>query len=386
MDLPNIPIKNPHVVLRRKRAGIFIVIAVVWLVIGVMGYRQELFNRSLAEEAPNLSDPKHWADMPRLLVSDLDSPRWGMEFTPSLFPLDNIVHGGPGKDGVPALTQPHIIDAADFFIVNQESLVIGLDLNGQTRAYPLDILQYHEVVNDTLAGQPLLITFNQLSGLARVFSGRVDGRLLTFGSSGLFYQSSMLIYDRQTAPYEESLWSPMQMIAVCGPAAASRLRLEPFDADLMRWSAWSKLHPETTVLSMQTGFDKPYHRPSEARYLHNDFPMMPVPERSGRRPDLLNKELTLILQIGELVKAYPFSDIRSAHGEAIDDMLGRHRLRLSLDKASGQITVVAPDEPDLPIIRSYCYWFVWDAYYPEGKVYTGPGHRLIIQDSGQPLQ
>lgn len=354
---------------RTKRILIFVMLGGLWLAIGVWGYRQERMMVDLVERTTKPVEPEHWVDAKRTLASDPDSPRWGLDLTNCQLPLEKLVHGGPGLDGVPALTQPHYIPAAQAFFLKPESQVIGVTLDGQSRAWPLSILQYHEIINDTLAEHSLLVTWHPLSGTAMVFFGKIGGQRHVFGNSGLFYLSAPLIYDRQSVPYAQSLWSPLLMRAVSGPAMGEGLRLELVDADLMSWDGWVRLHPETTVLSMNTGFSKSYNQSSEGSYESNDYLMMPVGERSGRRPDLKNKDEVLIVQAGESFKAYPIVDFRAREGGRLTDEMAGHRLELAWDAASGRVSVQAEDEPDLPLARAYSYWFAWDAYHPAGAVY-----------------
>ncbi|MBT5928092.1 MAG: DUF3179 domain-containing protein, partial [Verrucomicrobia bacterium] len=129
----------------------------------------------------------------------------GFDLAESTIPVSEIVRGGPPRDGIPAIDNPKFLlsDAAQF--LSDDELVIGLTRNGITRAYPLRIMLWHEVVNDTFGEEPVAVTYCPLCGTAVAFEAMIKDHKLTFGVSGLLFQSDVLMYDRQT----ESLWSQL---------------------------------------------------------------------------------------------------------------------------------------------------------------------------------
>jgi hypothetical protein len=175
-------------------------------------------------------------------------------------PLDEIVSGGPPPDGIPPIDEPvyeSIEQAASW--LDDTSPVMVVDVEGDVRAYPLAILTWHEIVNDTVGGLPLVITYCPLCNSALVFERTVDGpdgeELLDFGTSGRLYLSNLVMYDRQ----HRNLWTQFEGEGVVG---------EPFlGAQLTRVPAWlfgfaelTELHPQAQVLSRDTGFDRDYGR------------------------------------------------------------------------------------------------------------------------------
>jgi len=170
-----------------------------------------------------------------------------------LIPQNQIVSGGPGKDGIPALTNPRIVTPGegDSFL-QEDDLVLGAIVNGEARAYPHGILWWHEIVNDVLGGKPILVTFCPLTGSGIVYDPEVDGRGLNFGVSGLLFDNNLILFDRST----DSLWSQMRLEAICGPFQGTRPKLLPVVQ--ATWAAWKSLHPETTVVSFNTGFRRNY--------------------------------------------------------------------------------------------------------------------------------
>lgn len=162
--------------------------------------------------------------------------------------------------------------------------IIGVELNGEVRAYPLNILFVHEIVNDELGGVPIAITYNPLADSAAVFDRRIDGETLTFGVSGLVYQSNLVLYDERppTSAMNESLWSQVQARAIAGPAAARGERFTIIPAQLMSWAEWRTLHPDTSVLARDPNLLKRYKR-TYNQYFDSDklhFPVEPLPPES----------------------------------------------------------------------------------------------------------
>jgi hypothetical protein len=147
----------------------------------------------------------------------------GFEIRRPLVPRDEIVQGGPPRDGIPALDEPDSVEAGDARFLKPDDRILGISLRGAARAYPIRILNYHEVVNDRIGTEPVVITYCPLCGSGMAFSSEVGGRLLTFGVSGLLYNSDVLLFDRQT----ESLWSQLRKQAVTGPLKGQELEMLP---------------------------------------------------------------------------------------------------------------------------------------------------------------
>jgi hypothetical protein len=173
-----------------------------------------------------------------LLSSDFDLSKRSV-------PLDQILPGGPGKDGIPALLSPRFVRVLDATFLTDSDRVLGLDLAGDAKAYPVKILNWHEIVNDAVGGKQVVITYCPLCGSGIAFDATVQGKLHTFGVSGLLYQSDLLMYDHQS----ESLWSQIAMEAVAGPLTGTRL--VPLFLEHTSWADWKAKHPTTVVLSSQ---------------------------------------------------------------------------------------------------------------------------------------
>jgi hypothetical protein len=176
-----------------------------------------------------------------------------------LVPEDQIVSGGPGKDGIPSLTNPEVVSAAegDTFML-AEDLVLGVVVNGEARAYPHAILWWHEIINDVLGGKPVTVSFCPLTGSGLVYDPVIDegdeGQVFNFGVSGLLFDNNLILFDRTT----DTLWSQMRSQAICGSLQGKSPTLLPLVQ--MNWSAWKELYPEATVVSPNTGFSRNYDR------------------------------------------------------------------------------------------------------------------------------
>ena len=158
----------------------------------------------------------------------------GFQVQPHAIPLEEILSGGPPKDGIPALMDPKFLSANEVDFLSPQDRVLGIQGTQQAKAYPITILNWHEIVNDTLDGTPVVITYCPLCGTGMGFLRTVGPHPLTFGVSGLLYQSDVLMYDHQT----ESLWSQIAMQAVTGKSLGQHL--EPIFLEHTTWSAWRK--------------------------------------------------------------------------------------------------------------------------------------------------
>ena len=272
-------------------------------------------------------------------------------------PVQDIRSGGPPPDGIPAILAPEMISLEKAGYLAEEDQVLGLQIGTEARAYPVKILNYHQVINDRVGGVSLVVTYCPLSGAALVFHRLVAGQEVTFGVSGLLYRSNVLLYEHQT----ESLWSQMLRKAVAGPLSGRRL--ETFAVPLaLSWGEWKKRFPATRVLAMPTGFDRDYHIDPYGNYARSAALWYPV----GRvRRDLPPKTLVLGLASGSHAKAYPL-DRLAAKGARLHDSLGGRAIDVAISGQGNVTAVVAGD--DLPLEYVGVYWFAWQAFYPHTLV------------------
>ena len=205
--------------------------------------------------------------------------------------LDEIEWGGVAVNGIPPLEYPARLAADDAGYLADDHVVFGIALDGEARAYPKRILAWHEMALDRLGGLELTIVYCTLCGTVIPFGSVADGRHLTFGTSGLLYRSNKLMFDHET----KSLWNTFEGVPVVGELVGSGLRLTPHAVVTTTWGEWRRRHPETTVLSLDTGHRRNYAEGAAYRaYFGSDDLMFAVSRRDARLP---NKEEVLVLRL-----------------------------------------------------------------------------------------
>ncbi|MEE8486541.1 MAG: DUF3179 domain-containing protein [Gemmatimonadota bacterium] len=247
------------------------------------------------------------------------SDNWETDFSVASVPLSEIVAGGPPKDAIPAIERPKFVsvDVAGGWLFERDPILI-VEIDGEVKGYPLGILIWHEIVNDQLAGVPLVVTFCPLCNAALVFDGRLGGRVLDFGTTGRLRQSDMVMYDRQT----ESWWQQAVGEAIVGFLTGETLTMIP--ANTLGWDRARQLYPDMRVLSRDTGFPS---YTSSGRYGQN--PYKNYDSRDGPFKRFFQGRITADLPAMERVAAIDhgngwaatFSDLKekgTAHGTLED--------------------------------------------------------------------
>ena len=291
-----------------------------------------------------------------------------------IIPAEEIRSGGPPKDGIPALTDPSLVSAAGAGYLSDQDLVVGVNLDGETRAYPLRILVWHENANDTVGQTPIAVTYCPLCQSTMVFDRRVGGQTREFGISGLLYNSNVLLYDRQEDPKQESLWSQGELRAVSGPAAKAGLRLTLLPSDLTTWGDWKARHLDTQVLSLETGHRRSYGQDPYAGYFASDELMFPVAVKIETPDRYRNKELMAVVYTDHGNKAYAVDEVAKAAGPdgLLPDRIGELEVKVYYVKEGPSIRITAGPE-ELPVPVAYMYWFVLASMQANVPVYTLPG-------------
>lgn len=219
----------------------------------------------------------------------LQNSALNVDYSQSTVELDLVLSGGPGKDGIPALTNPEF-EPIEESIVAEDTQVIVVENEGEVKVYPYSILVWHEIVNDTVGGKPLAITFCPLCGSAIVFDREIDGGVVDFGVSGFLYESNLLMYSRED---NESLWSQSLGQAVVGERAGEELVYLPLQ--LMTFAEAVVEYPNATVLSANTGFTRDYTGNPYAGYEDTEETSFPVSVNDNRFPA---KEVFYIVPVG----------------------------------------------------------------------------------------
>ena len=275
-------------------------------------------------------------------------------------PLDQIVEGGPAKDGIPAILVPRFVTANDAAYLADEDRVLGLSLETETKAYPIKILNWHEVVNDRVGGKDVLISYCPLCGTGMAFDSTIKGLPHTFGVSGLVYQSNVLMYDHQT----ESLWSQIGMQAVTGPLTGEKLA--PIFLEHTTWAEWRAAHPSTLVLATKTSLFRNYDRDPYTGYAENRELFF---DTAHFDPSYHPKEWVVGIELNGVEKAYPFAEIKKVRSP-ISDQLGGQAITIHFNPQSRSASVTDADGKPLPSVMAY--WFAWYTFHPKTKIFTAP--------------
>ena len=282
----------------------------------------------------------------------------GFNLTNSLVPAEQIHHGGPPKDGIPAIDRPKFLTAWDAGFLKPEDRVLGLTFNGISKAYPVRILNYHEIVNDKVQNDAVVITYCPLCGTGMAFYADIAGRTRSFGVSGLLYNSDMLLYDRES----ESLWSQLMKQAINGPLKGEKLQQIPLTHTT--WRDWKKQHPQTQVLSTKTGYSRDYSRTPYPGYSKSDVIMFPVNYQAAQYHP---KEQVLGLEIGATFKAYPFSELAKLDNPVFHEVVAGQKLEVQFDLLNRTGKILDENRNEIPTVISY--WFARVAFHPETEVF-----------------
>ena len=228
---------------------------------------------------------------------------WNTDWERHTIDYDEILSGGPPRDGIPSIDAPTFDsqDVAGIWLASNEP-VIAVEIDGEARAYPLQILTWHEIVNDTINDVPIIVTFCPLCNSALVFDRRFEGQVFEFGTSGLLRNSDLIMYDRTT----ETLWQQFTGEGIVGELAGEQLTFLP--STLVSFKDFSEAYPEGVVLSQNTGFNRAYGRNPYAGYDSIDQPFLFAGELDGRLPAMARVVTVSLADVGVDV-AYLVSDL-----------------------------------------------------------------------------
>ena len=302
--------------------------------------------------------------------------------------LEEITWGGVGVDGIPSLDDPELIAAAEADYLRDDDLVFGVEINGDARAYPLRIMGWHEMFNETIGGVPVALAYCTLCGAGILFETQVEGREapFVFGSSGFLYRSNKLMFDRET----DSLWNQFTGEPVVGPLAGSGIKLKIRPVAITSWGRWRARKPDTRVLSLDTGHSRDYG----SGVVYQDYfasPKLMFPALVDETR-LKQKDYVFGIRSVGAAKAWPVAAF--GEGRVINDRVGQQEVVLIGDARTRSVrayaregrsfeasvdrrqlsgpgglwrveeeALVGPDGTRLARIAGHIsYWFAWDGY------------------------
>lgn len=264
--------------------------------------------------------------------------------------LDKLMQGCPARDCIPSIDSPKYVVAGAVDHVSGDDLVITLAYKGTHYAFPTSILDHHEIVNGTFAGDPLAITWCPLCGSAVGVERTVGETVTTFGVSGVLYNSDLVLYDRET----ETLWDQIEAKAIVGPMTDERLTLVP--VSMARWSRWLARHPDTLVLSTDTGFDKDYTGDRFAEYRESTRLFMPV-SATDERVHAKTVVYGFDLDVADIAITESLLETDGSHTSSI---AGKEAVFSMAE--DGSVTLEHDGGVFHPI---RLFWFAWYTFHPE---------------------
>lgn len=282
----------------------------------------------------------------------------GFDLDGSLVPAGQILRGGPPRDGIPSLDNPSFVSPRQASFLEATDRILGVVIDGTARAYPIRILNYHEIVNDRIGSKRFVVTYCPLCGSGVVFDAAVAGRQLEFGVSGLLYNSDVLLYDRKT----RSLWSQLRREAITGPMRGERLEMIPITHT--SWKDWHERYPDTRVLSTATGHFRNYRVNPYPGYSNSGHIYFPVNAEDDRYP---RKTIVMGIEIDQKFKAYPFTELENSPKRFNDSFMGQSlNIVFDVEHQTGRIL----DDVGRELPTTMAFWFAWFAFHPDTDVYV----------------
>jgi hypothetical protein len=272
------------------------------------------------------------------------------ESTKKSVALEDLNQGCPARDCIPSIDDPKFVTAAEADHVADDAVVIATSYNGEQRAYPARILDHHEIVNDTIGGDPIAITWCPLCGSAIGVRRVVAGEITEFGVSGVLYNSDLVLYDRAT----ETLWDQIDAEGIVGPLTGEQLELVP--VTMTRWARWKKAHPDTLVLSTDTGFEFDYSMDRFAKYRADNKLWFPVSQENDA---IHPKSVVFGFDVDGTPVAY--TDALLQQNPAYEHELNGAATSVALHD-DGTVTMHRDGKTLVPI---RLYWFAWYTFHPE---------------------
>jgi hypothetical protein len=289
-------------------------------------------------------------------ISNQGSVSSGTEF---LVPPDEIVSGGPPKDGIPSIDNPKFVSVSEArSFVSDDTQGILVKVGEDVRFYPYNILLWHEIVNDRIDGKPLAITFCPLCATGIVFEREINNTVYEFGTSGKLYKSNLVMYDRQT----DSYWSQALGMAIAGKLAGTKLTIYP--SSILDFKNAVTNNPGMKVLSTNTGFVRDYTFNPYSSYENSDEILFGVKFNDNRLPA---KELVYGILVDGKPMAYNYLKLLASRN--LNNVFSGHNLTIKVDE-DNEIEVF-DNSTGKRIVGIISFWFSWVLHNPETGLWNG---------------
>lgn len=297
-----------------------------------------------------------------------------------LIPSDEVVDGGPGKDGIPSVDSPKFSPVDETTYIQDDRLIIGLKIGDEVRAYPHQILDWHEIVNDQIGEEYFSVTYCPLTGTGIVWDRVIEGGIAEFGVSGLLFRNNLIAYDRNT----NTNYSQMQIRGVKGPLSGVTLKTN-YATVQTTWRTWKKMYPQSKVLSKQTGFGRNYggYAYGESYLNDEEYILFPVKNENERLPGktvvhafipkaVSSDEMEIRVfvkeemskEVGVINEDYEGNSIVAAGSQNHNFIVSFHR-----NLADGTTLTFQPVQNRLPIIMTDDEGNEWNIF---GEAVSGP--------------
>lgn len=325
-----------------KIVGTVLLVVAAYLLAARFGLLPNL-NRGASEPVQNI-------------LKKLPGQEFNLDPKKSKIDLKKLLQGCPVRDCIPAIDNPKFISASDAERLNQiedDDVIFAVFYKEVARTYPQRILNWHEIVNDTIAEDPVLITFCPLCGTAIAFERPAD---TTFGVSGKLVNSNLVMYDRKT----ETLWQQLGGEAIVGELVGQKLK--PLPVDTLFWRDWKKLHPDTQVLSQDTGYERDYSHYPYGSYEQDRSIYFPAEGEEDTR--LHPKQIVWGIEVNGKFKAY--DDKKLSEIGTLNDTFNGVELKIVRNR-EGQVRITKDDGSQ--VIPERAMWFAWISFHPGTQLY-----------------
>ncbi len=363
---------TPEPALQRKHGSLLTIKSGGWVILLAVII---LLGMVLVQVIPRMMDK----DGPLLRGDGEHVASYGFDLTTCLVPRDLIAATGLPKGGMAAMVGPLMMAGDGVVELNKmmrgkylvpTDMVIGVAIDGDARAYPLRVLNWHEIVNDVVGGVPIAVTYSPLCDSTVVFDRRVGDETLDFGFSGLLYNSNLLLFDRRPEGKGESLWSQLQFRAVAGPAAETERTLTVLPAAVVQWGEWLARYPDTQVIKPGMKFIERYKRQPYTSYYGSEelrFDVKPLPPADG--PDRKAEVIAVFDETTDSYEVFKVAELMAKANETPGGIVALPesgvRFACRAEPASSFAEALSSGA-GVASVRAF--WFAWYAMHPESEI------------------